>query len=208
MRAVGHLSLWLCVAAIGAMSGCKSSGRKIKIPNSVVENPETPDRPDPAVRPYVIKMSDGKRTWQVEIPVTPGASNFSAAIPLDLGEVVAEPSAAPATEADREIIEAKKAAGEPVPEAASDGAPTQSYLTTLAKVRALYKRRQYELALVELVALDRQYPDDERILEMKGTLFRKLGRLDEAQEAWERVLVLNPDNRVVARALERLEESE
>jgi len=193
--------------ALGGLASCKSSPRKIRIPDAVVENPETPDRPDPAIRPYVIKMSDGRRTWQVEIPVSPGSGNFSAAIPLDLGQVVAQPPPAPASEADREIIEAKEKAGEPVPEAAKGGGDTQSYLQTLARVRALYARRQYELALVELVALDRQYPDDERILEMKGTLYRRLGRLDEAKRAWERVLALNPDNRVVARALEQLEES-
>lgn len=204
------LHIALVAASALALPGlaCTSSKRTIRIPSSVVENPETPDRPDPAIEPYVIKMSDGRRTWQIEIPVTPGSTSFSAAVPLDLGEVVAEPPKAPASEADREIIDAKKKAGEPVPEDAADGADPQSYLATLARVRALYQRRQYELALVELVALDRQYPDDERILEMKGTLYRKLGRLDEAKRAWERVLALNPDNRVVARALETLEESE
>jgi hypothetical protein len=189
-------------------AACKSSGRTIKIPDSVLENPETPPRPESAVRPYVIKMSDGRRTWQVEIPVTGSSPNFSASIPLELGEVMAQPDAPPASEADREIIDAKRAAGEPVPEeAAQPGGEPRSYLATLAKVRALYARRQHELALVELVALDRQYPDDERILEMKGTLYRKLGRRDEAKKAWERVLALNPENRVVARALEQLEES-
>lgn len=187
---------------------CKTTGRTIKIPDSVVENPEHPSRPESAVRPYVIKMSDGRRTWQVEIPVTGSSPNFSAAIPLELGEVAAETTSTPASEADREIIDAKRAAGEPVPaEAAQPGGEPQSYLATLAKVRALYARRQYELALVELVALDRQYPDDERILEMKGTLYRKLGRDDEARAAWERVLALNPENRGVARALEQLEET-
>ena len=191
-----------------APAACKSTGRTIKIPDSVVEDPETPPRPETAIRPYVIKMSDGRRTWQVEIPVTGSSPNFSAAIPLDLGEVVAEPPLTPASEADREIIDAKRAAGEPVPEeAAQPGGEPQSYLSTLARVRSLYARRQYELALVELVALDRQYPDDERILEMKGTLYRKLGRDDEARRAWERVLALNPDNRGVARALEQLEET-
>jgi hypothetical protein len=33
-----------------------------------------------------------------------------------------------------------------------------SYLLTLARVKELYRTRQYELALVELAELDRQYP--------------------------------------------------
>src|SRR3954451_15170203 len=42
-----------------------------------------------------------------------------------------------------------------------------SYLLTLARVKDLYRSRQYELAMVELVELDRQYPEDEHILSMK-----------------------------------------
>ena len=60
-------------------------------------------------------------------------------------------------------------------------------------------------AATTLVELDRQYPDDERILEMKGTLYVRLNRPKEAKKAWERVLSLNPNNETVARALERLE---
>ena len=51
-----------------------------------------------------------------------------------------------------------------------------SYLLTLARVKELYRTRQYELALVELVELDRQYPEDEHILSMKGSLYERLGQ--------------------------------
>lgn len=181
----------------------------IKIPDSVVANPKKPrdERPPPA-RPYVVKMSDGKRTWQIEIPVTSGTPSFQAAIPLDLGAAVQAAPSPPPTEADREIIESKKRAGERVvPADPKDASKTRSYLGTIARVKALYKRRQYELALVQLVELDRQYPDDERILEMKGSLYQKLGRPKEAREVWERVLSINPNNRAVASALERLLET-
>src|SRR5205085_816172 len=88
------------------------------------------------------------------------------------------------------------APGEPV--------KSRSYLATLARVNALYKKRQYELALIDLTKLDRDYPDDERILEMKGTLYWKLHRTKQAKEAWERVLALDPNNAMVAQALEQL----
>ena len=83
---------------------------------------------------------------------------------------------------------------------------TSSYLATIARARELYKRRQYEMALMDIVELDRMYPDDERVLEMKGTLYLKLNRASDAKKAWERVLALNPNNQGVARALEQLQE--
>jgi hypothetical protein len=83
-------------------------------------------------------------------------------------------------------------------------APRASYLLTLAKVKDLYRTRNYEIALVELVALEHQYPDDERIMSMKGSLYEKLGRRQLARDAWEAVLALNPYNLQVAEALQRL----
>ena len=67
-----------------------------------------------------------------------------------------------------------------------------SYLLTLARVKDLYRTRQYELALVELAELDRQYPDDEHILSMKGSLYERLGNKNLAREAWQQTLRINP----------------
>jgi Tfp pilus assembly protein PilF len=55
-----------------------------------------------------------------------------------------------------------------------------------------------------VVDLEKDYPDDERILEMKGTLAWKLKNTKLARESWERVLQLNPNNTAVAQALESL----
>lgn len=202
------------VAAMAMLSavlfffGCGGHKRQIKLPDSVIQNPkDNRSGRAPAKQPYVIKMSDGHRTWQIEIPAGDGSPSFQASIPVDLGEMATDAEGTPPTEADKEIIEAKKAAGEPV--ADGDGKTrSKSYLSTIARVRELYKRRQYELALVDLVALDRAYPEDERILEMKGTLYLKLNRREDARKAWEKVLAVNPNNRGVAAALERLLEEE
>jgi tetratricopeptide (TPR) repeat protein len=191
-----------------SLTGCGGHQRKIKIPESVVQNPRSKRVPEPAVQPYVVKMSDGERVWEVVIPVSPGVP-LNAAIPLDLGGLSQKPPGQYQTTADGEIIEAKKQAGEKVPALKpGEEATAQSYLATLARVKELFKRRQYEMALIDLVELDRQYPDDERILEMKGTLYQRLNRPKEAKKAWERVLSLNPSNETVARALERLEADE
>jgi tetratricopeptide (TPR) repeat protein len=191
-----------------AMStACSSQKRTIRIPDSVVANPRSKDSPNrqAAIQPYVIKMSDGKHTYQVEIPVSSATGAISTSIPLDLGDMELEPVNAPQTEADREIIEAKKKSGEPTPKEDPGAQPkTRSYLATLHRVNDLYKKRQYELALIDLTKLDHDYPDDERLLEMKGTLYWKLRRPKQAREAWERVLALNPNNAVVAQALEQM----
>jgi tetratricopeptide (TPR) repeat protein len=79
-----------------------------------------------------------------------------------------------------------------------------SYLLTLARVKELYRTRQYELALVELAELDRQYPEDEHILSMKGSLYDRLGNKNLAREAWQQTLRINPYNLAVLEALQRL----
>ena len=79
-----------------------------------------------------------------------------------------------------------------------------SYLLTLARVKELYRTRQYELALVEATELDRQYPDDEHILSKKGSLYERLGNKNLAREAWQQTLRINPYNLAVLEALQRL----
>ena len=79
-----------------------------------------------------------------------------------------------------------------------------SYLLTLAKVKELYRTRHYELALVELVELEKQYPNDEHILSMKGSLHERLGNKNLARDAWQEALTLNPFNLAVLEALQRL----
>jgi tetratricopeptide (TPR) repeat protein len=96
----------------------------------------------------------------------------------------------------------KRAARKP-----SDGKPPSakaSYLLTLARVKDLYRSKQYELALVELAELDRQYPEDEHILSMKGSLYERLGNKNLAREAWQQTLRINPYNLAVLEALQRL----
>lgn len=197
-----HVVRWIGAVAVGslwALGGCaSSSGRTVRIPESAIARPSPTGKKRAAgLAPYVIKMSDGQRTWQIEIPATSASGAFEAVIPLDLGAADGVAAAAAAeTPADREVKAGSSAA-------ATDG-PSPSYLSTLAKVNALFRKRQYELALIEISRLEQAYPDDERVLEMKGTLYWRLRKPKLAREAWERVLALNPDNAAVAQALENL----
>jgi Flp pilus assembly protein TadD len=132
-----------------------------------------------------------------------------------------------ATAADREMDEADQAvrdkasrATDPydfvdqptgkaaTPAARKVGKKKASYLVGIAQVRSLYDARNMEIALVQLVELEKDYPNDEKLLAMKGSIYRKLGRNNLARAAWERVLALNPDNGVVAAALRALAEEE
>ncbi|MEL6185602.1 MAG: tetratricopeptide repeat protein [Myxococcota bacterium] len=188
----------IVICLVLASPGCGSAPRTIKVPKELLTDSMPPAR---AETPYVIKMSDGQRTWQIEIPAGAGSPAFEASIPLRLDGTDGESLVA--TEADREILDAKRAAGEEVA-AAETEAP--SYLRALNRVRQLYRKSQFELALVELVKAERQFPEDRRILEMKGTLLARLGRTTEAREVWRRALARDPEDPVLLQALEGLEE--
>lgn len=82
--------------------------------------------------------------------------------------------------------------------------PQVSYLRSVSEIRELFRTRNYEVALVKLVDLERSYPGDEKLLAMKGSLYRQLGRSSLARQAWEEVLRINPHNEAVLAALEEL----
>jgi tetratricopeptide (TPR) repeat protein len=103
--------------------------------------------------------------------------------------------------------EGGKGASRTGPDKVASGIPQPakaSYLLTLARVKDLYRTRHYELGLVEIVKLESQYPDDEHILSMKGSLYERLGNKNLAREAWQEALRLNPFNLAVLEALQRL----
>ena len=80
-----------------------------------------------------------------------------------------------------------------------------SYLLGIEEVQRLFKANNYELAMVRLRQLEKAYPNDPKLLSMKGTLWAKLGRKELAREAWEQVLQQQPDNKAVLEALKRLD---
>ncbi|MBA2664032.1 MAG: hypothetical protein H0U74_17210 [Bradymonadaceae bacterium] len=85
-------------------------------------------------------------------------------------------------------------------------APTRpSYLLGTEEVQKLFRGGNHELAMVKIADLEKAYPNDVRILSMKGTLWMKLGRPELARETWEQVLQIDPDNRQVIDALKGLD---
>lgn len=179
---------------------------------------------------YVVRMSDGQRDWEVEFPG--GARGYQLQIPLrgDSGAPYVDHRAK--TPADRELLEHLRrtdpdyeregiyrgdehvlddpseidAPDEADERSEADPAPTRpSYLRGIDEVRTLYQAGRHEAAMSHLGELNEAYPNDERILSMKGTLWLEMGRESLARDAWEQVLQINPDNDSVREALRRLE---
>ena len=216
------------LAASLATGGCLTGpAARIDVPSDLMRSHSGGDGANQRSR-YIVRVTDGDTDWEFEMPEI--ATAYEVRVPLrgkpgPGGGLPVEQ--ATLTAADKEIVGQReidaRARGEEVeaPEDAAGGraarrtagaggpgaaapTPRASYLLTLAKVKDLYRTRNYELALVELVALEREYPNDERIMSMKGSLYDKLGRRQLAREAWEAVLIINPYNLQVTEALQRL----
>jgi tetratricopeptide (TPR) repeat protein len=159
---------------------------------------------------YVVRLAEGGRVWEVELPESAGG--YEIRVPLAGGLLEQM------TSADEELLAdstAKAAAGS-LPEGAAPGkavdakgaAKKKSYLGSLAKVNEMYMAKKYELALIEVVSLEKEYPQDSRILSMKGSLYLKLGKQKLAREAWEKALQINPNDQALAEALRELSSRE
>ena len=222
--------------AVALAIGCGGGGRRTLIPG-----PETVAASPDANQPYVVRMSDGVRDWEVEFPES--ATGYEVRIPLRGGGGAStarlEDLPETMTEADRELLSELRrseagmeregvfrgdeglitgtpgASRDPTADdepAATPGdsepAPSRpSYLLGISEVRRLYRSGNPEVAMVRLTRLLRAYPDDTRLLAMKGTLWLRLGRPELARRAYEEVLHSEPENRAVQQALRRLSQS-
>ncbi|HVV16489.1 MAG TPA: tetratricopeptide repeat protein [Polyangia bacterium] len=232
-----HRRFAVLIIAVGA--GCATTPpADVRVPPELLRGSPYSAAGQPARSRYVVRMTDGQRDWEFQLPEL--ATAYEVRVPLS-GKP-ASPLAidmATMTSADREILaesqaaqrakaEAGGGAGDDAvdeneqprgdkavngplstrkptaTEAATPPSARPSYLLTLARVKDLYRTRHYELGLVELVELEKQYPDDEHILSMKGSLYERLGNLPLAREAWQQVLRINPFNLAVLEALQRL----
>ena len=159
-------------------------------------SPKAPAAPQRLVSPkvptqesqrYTLRLVERGRVWELELPESTGG--YEVRIPLGAG--IETPTAA-----DQEML-----AGKTPPEGRS-----KSYLATLAKLGEMYSSHRYELALIEVVDLEQQYPKDPRLLAMKGSLYQKLGKAVLAREAWKKALEIDPSDTTVAEALRALKE--
>jgi len=232
----------------GLSAGCtltRPIPADVRVPPELMRGSGYTTGGEPLRTRYVVRMTDGQRDWEIQLPEI--ATAYEVKVPLSGKGGRLAVDQATLTAADREILQDREAAARadsgdldpPKPsdseglrqaggrqraaarDDAGDAKPNEkrpprkpgddkpasaksSYLLTLARVKELYRTRQYELALVEIGELDRQYPDDEHILSMKGSLYERLGNKNLAREAWQQTLRINPYNLAVLEALQRL----
>jgi hypothetical protein len=230
--------IWLWAVAL-LPQACAHKAKdevKIVVPDSATVTPDYDPTGAIPSRRYVIRMSDGQRDWEVELPE--GAGGYEVRIPLN-GEPAPGVGGMPwestkLTQADKELLRELRRTNpgmeregvfigdesvldaQAKAEGATDGerqrkpgeaapAPTRpSYFLGIEEVNRLFKAGNLELAMVRLVDLEKSYPDDVKLLSMKGTLWLKLGMVSLAREAWEKVLQIDPRNKPVIAALKRL----
>jgi hypothetical protein len=214
-----------------ALAGCETpaASKVLVVPDEMRRTaaPSTSpgsSRGQPPLTPpqkYVLRMAENGRVWEMELPEAGGG--YEVRLPLAGGgpvemltsadeEMLAEATADArkpaeikegsqegAKDAPKPSADAKKADGPLVD--VTKAARTRSYLGGVARVKEMFATRRYELALIELVSLEKEYPQDARLLAMKGSLYMKLGQSKLARQAWEKALSINPEDAGVAEAL-------
>jgi hypothetical protein len=170
---------------------------------------------DTAGERFVIRSVKGSAEYIVEIPH--GAADYDISIPMtalpsDEGRIKVQnpqltdrellstmPGPNQDQERDRSMLENAMGVG------AAEG-PEQgpSYSLGLARIMELYKKRDYEYALIEVNQLLAYYPNAARLYKMKGTILLKTGDLQLAEKAWIRAAELDPADRAIQRGIERL----
>ncbi len=153
---------------------------------------------------YIVEIPHGAEDYDISIPMT--------SMPVDEGKIKVQnpqltdrellstmPGPNQDQERDRSLLEDAMGVGTP------DG-PEQGprYSLGLAKIMELYKKRDYEYALIEVNQLLSYYPNAARLYKMKGTILLKTGDLQLAEKAWIRASELDPNDRAIQKGIERL----
>jgi predicted Zn-dependent protease len=73
--------------------------------------------------------------------------------------------------------------------------PANSESTDFNSARALVDAQKYDEALTALRQLDQQGPNNPDVLNLIGFSLRKIGKMDEALDYYDRALALNPQHR-------------
>lgn len=171
---------------------------------------------------FIIRSAVGDAEYSVQIPG--GARDYDVQVPLaELGaastnqvSATTKPTVNPVN-TDKEILAAfpQLRKERPVDTALIDSAfgtgetdgPKQapSYTLGIIRINDNYKKRNYELALIELNNLLAFYPNSPQLHKMKGTVLLKLRNLQLAELAWIKAMELSPHDKALQNALQRLQ---
>ena len=169
--------------------------------------------------PFIIRSRIGETEYSVEIP--DAGEEYNIEIPLAALDPHTAGQASPhdlaaTTAADRELTTAlPQIAQKPKNEAglvdrafgvgetpASQNVP--SYTLGLAKINELYKKKEFEYALIEIDHLLSFFPNSPKLYKMKGTIFMHSQEYKLADKAWAQALELDPADKVLRKSLQDL----
>jgi hypothetical protein len=212
--------LFACATGSSYDPGEEMRGAPISFPFVDEEKPLDLDGPG---EKFVIRSAVGAREYAIEIP---GAGqDYDVQMPIaDMGEkdpevlagtkprnlpsprqtdqelVGAMPRLERARESDTSFMDEAFGVG-------PSGGPRQapSYTLGIARINRYYKERQLEYCLVEINALLSFYPTAVQLHKMKGTVLIKMRQFKLAEQAWTKALQLDPQDRSIRRALNRLQ---
>lgn len=229
-RLISNQRLRLRLAIATVACGCSTSMPTGEAEQDIIQGTiaypfvdETPSlgRESPEEK-FVIKSAVGGAEYVVQIPG--GARDFDVQVPLaDLGAATSQvgqsvASAGPnPVQTDQEMTAAlpQLKRERPIDTALLDSAfgtgdaegPAQapSYTLGIARINENYKKRNYEIALIEINNLLAFYPNSPQLHKMKGTVLLKMRNLPLAELAWIKALELAPRDKTLQRALERLQ---
>lgn len=172
-----------------ALCGCAAPPRtRIEIPRHLRGPQTNANAKEPASHPggdhgpYAVRISDNGRTYEISLP--PVAGGYEVRVPLAAPQRVA-------TTEQSEVVP-------------SNGLPersTPAFEVLLGKIRELFARKSYEIALFELDKLQQAHPDDPELLAMQGSIEWKRGNREKARELWEQAVELDYSNEAVLNML-------
>lgn len=168
---------------------------------------------------FVIKTSVGSTEYSVEIPH--GGQDYDIVIPIaQLGGDTSPETPYKDSEAvttDKEMISSlptlenqKRTMTSLLDKAYGAGkkdGPSQapSYTLKLAKIKNHYKKKNYELSLIEVNKLLSFYPTSAQLYKMKGSIFLKMRQLKLAERSWIKAVELDPSDKVVRTGIAKLQ---
>lgn len=213
-------SIYACASTGADDPGEEIRGTPIAFPFIDDEKPLATDGPG---EKFVIRSAVGPREYAIEIPGA--AQDYDVTVPMaDLGEKDPEvlagtrPRDLPSPrQTDQELVNAmpRLDASRETDTSMMDqafgvgpsGGPRQapSYTLGIARINRYYREKQLEYCLVEINALLTFYPTAVQLHKMKGTVLIKMRQFKLAEQAWTKALQLDPQDRSIRRALNRLQ---
>ncbi len=222
---ISKIKVWIfttpiIAGTVACSSGSLSHYEEDVLSGSIVypffENPDLIGKDDSKEK-FIIKSTVGGTEYEVQIPGA--ARDYDIQVPLvqfdASGGAFNDSHAAQSTPeaTDRELVNAlpriDSAQGQGL--AVLDKAmglgeaegpySAPSYTLGLARVKDLFKKVEFEHALIELNNLILYYPNSPQLQKMKGTIYYKMQNFSLAQKAWYRAQQLDPQDAKIKKAL-------